>query len=213
MSSYLAQPDVYGSYVSILNSSGTGKSCMVDELSLKIITVPMCLRGRVNGMPLYSFLSYLMLISFTSVFGHGTLTCIHTQCSQECHVDLYNDRTSILVVISQHSWHAGAALGVTVLASMLLKSLRVLMACTPRVSSMMTSSQRMTSSLPMATSYLQTLGSPRNSHVTQRRMAPWPPRHADATSTFRGIAEYLALEVIQGFPYSYGVMEFWYNAV
>jgi len=29
----------------LVNSSGTGKSCILDELSKRVITVPMCLRG------------------------------------------------------------------------------------------------------------------------------------------------------------------------
>ncbi|KAI0300779.1 hypothetical protein BC826DRAFT_619486 [Russula brevipes] len=51
ISSYLAQVGPYGPYASVLNSSGTGKSRMVDELSTKIIMVPICLREGVTGFP------------------------------------------------------------------------------------------------------------------------------------------------------------------
>lgn len=40
------QTETYARATCIINSSGTGKSRMVDELSVKIITVPMCLRRR-----------------------------------------------------------------------------------------------------------------------------------------------------------------------
>ena len=36
----------YARQATIVNSSGTGKSRMVDELATKIITVPMCLRSE-----------------------------------------------------------------------------------------------------------------------------------------------------------------------
>jgi hypothetical protein len=36
----------YARLTSIVNSSGTGKSRMVDQLGTKIITVPMCLRSE-----------------------------------------------------------------------------------------------------------------------------------------------------------------------
>jgi len=38
------QRTVYSRHTCIVNSSGTGKSRMVDELSREVITVPMCLR-------------------------------------------------------------------------------------------------------------------------------------------------------------------------
>jgi len=38
------QRNVYARHTCIVNSSGTGKSRMVDELSRKVITVPMCFR-------------------------------------------------------------------------------------------------------------------------------------------------------------------------
>ncbi len=41
---YLALDGVYSYHANILNSSGTGKSRLVDELSKSIITVPICLR-------------------------------------------------------------------------------------------------------------------------------------------------------------------------
>jgi len=45
IASYLGKErHVYARATSIVNSSGTGKSRMVDEISTKIITVPMCLR-------------------------------------------------------------------------------------------------------------------------------------------------------------------------
>jgi hypothetical protein len=40
------QDEPYSRSTSIVNSSGTGKSRMVDELSMYIITVPMCLRAE-----------------------------------------------------------------------------------------------------------------------------------------------------------------------
>jgi hypothetical protein len=43
--------DVYAQFSSIVNSTGTGKSRMVDQLGTKVITIPMCLRGEgVQGM-------------------------------------------------------------------------------------------------------------------------------------------------------------------
>ena len=43
-------------HANIVNSSGTGKSRMVDEVAKKIITVPMCLReyGK-RGFTIFSF--------------------------------------------------------------------------------------------------------------------------------------------------------------
>lgn len=38
----------YARQTNIMNSSGTGKSRMVDELARRIITVPMCLRPNKN---------------------------------------------------------------------------------------------------------------------------------------------------------------------
>jgi hypothetical protein len=46
----------YSRQATIVNSSGTGKSRMVDELATKIITVPMCLRPEGSqGYPFCSF--------------------------------------------------------------------------------------------------------------------------------------------------------------
>jgi hypothetical protein len=45
ISNYLAKARTpYTRHAPIVNSSGTGKSRMVDELATQIITVPMCLR-------------------------------------------------------------------------------------------------------------------------------------------------------------------------
>ncbi|KAF8330412.1 uncharacterized protein EI90DRAFT_1188204 [Cantharellus anzutake] len=41
----------YARLTSIINSSGTGKSRMVDQLGTEIITVPICLRPGIEGMP------------------------------------------------------------------------------------------------------------------------------------------------------------------
>jgi hypothetical protein len=51
ISTYLTKPpsgspSSYANCAPLVNSSGTGKSRMVDELSKRIITVPMCLRGH-----------------------------------------------------------------------------------------------------------------------------------------------------------------------
>ncbi|KAI0295042.1 hypothetical protein B0F90DRAFT_1820770 [Multifurca ochricompacta] len=44
--------DVYARQTSIVNSSGTGKSRMVDEVATKIITIPICLRSsKSQGFP------------------------------------------------------------------------------------------------------------------------------------------------------------------
>ena len=53
----------YARLASIVNSSGTGKSRMVDQISTKIITVPMCLRedgsrGLARGVLLVSVCSW-----------------------------------------------------------------------------------------------------------------------------------------------------------
>src|SRR6266852_7737942 len=67
-------------HANIVNSSGTGKSRLVDEVAKKIITVPMCLRENRNrgSMLLFSFFSLcaydLILIGFpppdTALRGH-----------------------------------------------------------------------------------------------------------------------------------------------
>jgi len=62
ISSYLnGQRVVYARHTCIVNSSGTGKSRMVDELSRKVITVPMCLReaGTKGSTSVALFLAYL----------------------------------------------------------------------------------------------------------------------------------------------------------
>jgi hypothetical protein len=46
ISSYLdKKKSSYSRQAAIVNSSGTGKSRMVDQLAMQIITVPMCLRS------------------------------------------------------------------------------------------------------------------------------------------------------------------------
>ena len=46
----------YARLTSIVNSSGTGKSRMVDQLGMTIITVPMCLRPEGSqGILIFSF--------------------------------------------------------------------------------------------------------------------------------------------------------------
>ncbi|KAF8260133.1 hypothetical protein EI94DRAFT_1812105 [Lactarius quietus] len=47
ISSYLdkRRKDVYARFSTIVNSSGTGKSRMVDQVAIKVVTIPMCLRG------------------------------------------------------------------------------------------------------------------------------------------------------------------------
>ena len=53
--------NVYARHTCIVNSSGTGKSRMVDELSRKVITMPMCFREEgTRGLILRDlFLVYL----------------------------------------------------------------------------------------------------------------------------------------------------------
>jgi hypothetical protein len=54
ISVYLAEREVYSQHASIVNSSGTGKSRMVDELGKTVVTVPMCLREPgSNGLICY----------------------------------------------------------------------------------------------------------------------------------------------------------------
>jgi hypothetical protein len=55
ISSYLDnEKDPYSRQATIVNSSGTGKSRMVDQLAKKIITVPVCLRSDPStGDPFY----------------------------------------------------------------------------------------------------------------------------------------------------------------
>ncbi|KAF8264914.1 hypothetical protein EI94DRAFT_1805150 [Lactarius quietus] len=47
ISSYLdkRREDVYARFSTIVNSSGAGKSRMVDQVAIKVVTIPMCLRG------------------------------------------------------------------------------------------------------------------------------------------------------------------------
>jgi serum/glucocorticoid-regulated kinase 2 len=111
------------------------------------------------------------------------LACTHTQCSEMRHANMYPDRTSILAEILRLNWHAGVALGATVPASMLPKLLRVSRACTPRVSSIVTSNQRISLLLPMGTSYSLILGSPRSSHVALRRIPRQVPSRSQERHT------------------------------
>ena len=53
ISVYLVQRNVYARHASIVNSSGTGKSRMVDQLGKIIITVPMCLRDPKSAGLIY----------------------------------------------------------------------------------------------------------------------------------------------------------------
>jgi hypothetical protein len=50
----------YARLTTIVNSSGTGKSRMVDQLGTEVITVPMCLRRKRGG-----FSVLLIFISMT----------------------------------------------------------------------------------------------------------------------------------------------------
>jgi len=53
----------YARLTTIVNSSGTGKSRMVDQLGTQIITVPMCLRQKREGFPFCLSLSLACLQS------------------------------------------------------------------------------------------------------------------------------------------------------
>jgi len=53
--------NVYTRHASIINSSGTGKSRMVDELSTKVVTVPMCLRDEGSA-------SHLLILFYVTGF-------------------------------------------------------------------------------------------------------------------------------------------------
>ena len=55
-----------GVHANIVNSSGTGKSRMVDEVAKKIITVPMCLRenGNRGFTLLFSLFVCALMIKF-----------------------------------------------------------------------------------------------------------------------------------------------------
>jgi len=48
--------ETYSRHTSIVNSSGTGKSRMVDENAYEIITIPMCLHDRNKGFTLHFLL-------------------------------------------------------------------------------------------------------------------------------------------------------------
>jgi hypothetical protein len=54
-------------HANIVNSSGTGKSRMVDEVAKKIITVPMCLRenGNRGFTLLFSLFVCTLMIQFS----------------------------------------------------------------------------------------------------------------------------------------------------
>jgi hypothetical protein len=67
ISNYLSRNrPVYARHVSIVNSSGTGKSRIVDEVAREIITVPMCLRedGTQGFDPVPSFFDVLITCPF-----------------------------------------------------------------------------------------------------------------------------------------------------
>jgi hypothetical protein len=70
ISGYLnKQRSVYARYSTIINSSGTGKSRMVDQVSTKIITIPMCLRGEGTKGLIFHPRSLLCILIFLSSKG------------------------------------------------------------------------------------------------------------------------------------------------
>jgi hypothetical protein len=55
---------IYSKHTSIVNSSGTGKSRIVDEVATKVITIPMCLRDEgTQGLKLQVLHLFDMLIT------------------------------------------------------------------------------------------------------------------------------------------------------
>ena len=86
---------------------------------------------------------------------------------QNLNADMFCRRISTLGAILLRNWHAGVALGATVPASMPLRLLRASRAYTQRVSSIVTSSQKTSSSPQMATSYLPTSDFLRSSRGVQ----------------------------------------------
>ena len=69
--------ECYARLASIVNSSGTGKSRMVDQISTKIITVPMCLRedgtrGLARGVLLISVFLWFNLNRISSFRSYTT---------------------------------------------------------------------------------------------------------------------------------------------
>jgi hypothetical protein len=66
----------YTRLTTIINSSGTGKSHMVDQLGKKIITVPMCLHAkRSNGVSFYFLINMACLQD-----PYRVLTVTHGLC-------------------------------------------------------------------------------------------------------------------------------------
>ena len=59
--------EVYSRHTSIVNSSGTGKSRIVDENAYKIITIPMCLRDGNKGFTLHFSLRGILTTCFVRI--------------------------------------------------------------------------------------------------------------------------------------------------
>jgi hypothetical protein len=68
--------DVYARFSSVVNSAGTGKSRMVDQIAKKVVTIPICLRGKdrsIQGMLLYVHFMHADILFLERVSPSGQI--------------------------------------------------------------------------------------------------------------------------------------------